>query len=92
MRLGLRAANQKFSAAMKTVRAGEEVVLTDRGRPVAVITPLVGRSGAPAMLARLAQAGLLRLPQVEGRLPPARPVRSAGPAASQVLSAERGQR
>lgn len=90
MRLGLRDANQKFSAAMKAVRAGDEIVLTERGRPIAVIAPLRGR--APAMLARLAQAGLIRLPVKEGRLPPARPVSGRGPAASELLSLERDQR
>jgi prevent-host-death family protein len=90
MRLGLRDANQKFSAAMKAVRAGEEIVLTERGRPIAVIAPLHGRG--PAMLARLAQGGLIRLPETEGRLPPARPVSGRGPAASDLLSRERDQR
>ena len=33
MRLGLREANHQFSRAMRAVRAGEEVVLTERGRP-----------------------------------------------------------
>ena len=37
MRLGLREANQKFSQAIKAVRQGQEVVLTDRGKPFAVI-------------------------------------------------------
>ncbi|MGH9257788.1 MAG: type II toxin-antitoxin system Phd/YefM family antitoxin [Vicinamibacterales bacterium] len=31
MRLGLREANQRFSKAVKAVRAGKEVILTDRG-------------------------------------------------------------
>jgi prevent-host-death family protein len=40
MRLGLREANQKFSKAIKAVKAGKEVVLTERGKPIAVIKPL----------------------------------------------------
>ncbi len=40
MRMGLREANQRFSAAMKVVRAGGEVVLTERGKPIAVLKPL----------------------------------------------------
>ena len=40
MRLGLREANQRFSQAVRAVKAGEEVVLTERGRPIAVIKPL----------------------------------------------------
>jgi prevent-host-death family protein len=40
MRLGLREANQRFSQTIKAVRAGKEVILTDRGNPIAVITPI----------------------------------------------------
>ena len=36
MKLGLREANQRFSRTMQAVRRGEEVVLTERGRPIAV--------------------------------------------------------
>jgi prevent-host-death family protein len=37
MRMGLREANQRFSKAVKAVKAGEEVVLTERGTPIAVL-------------------------------------------------------
>jgi prevent-host-death family protein len=37
MKMGLREANQKFAQAIRAVRAGHEVVLTDRGQPLAVI-------------------------------------------------------
>lgn len=40
MKLGLREANQHFSKAIKAVRTGKEVVLTERGRPIAVIKPI----------------------------------------------------
>src|SRR5262249_1268241 len=39
MHMGLREANQKFSKAIRAVKAGQEVVLTERGKPIAVITP-----------------------------------------------------
>ena len=40
MKLGLREANQHFSKAIKEVRAGNDVVLTERGQPIAVIKPI----------------------------------------------------
>lgn len=40
MTLGLREANQQFSRLMRAVRGGREVVLTERGRPIAVIKPV----------------------------------------------------
>jgi prevent-host-death family protein len=50
MRLGLREANQQFSKAIKAVRAGKEVVLTERGRPVAVIMPIKDEGAQEAAL------------------------------------------
>jgi antitoxin (DNA-binding transcriptional repressor) of toxin-antitoxin stability system len=44
MRLGLREANQRFSKAIRAVRAGKEVVLTER--PIAVIK---GRSSTSSI-------------------------------------------
>jgi prevent-host-death family protein len=40
MQMGLRDANQNFSKAIKAVKAGQEVVLTERGKPIATIKPL----------------------------------------------------
>lgn len=58
MRLGLREANQQFSKAMKAVKSGEEVVLTERGKPIAVIRPLTEDVGERA-LRRMEAAGLV---------------------------------
>ena len=60
MRLGLRDANQQFSKAIRAVKAGEEVVLTERGRPIAVIKPLSQRGEMDQMVRRLRAAGQLR--------------------------------
>jgi len=52
MRIGLRDANQRFSKAVKAVKAGEEVVFTERGKPIAVLRPLPGpESGETAVQA-----------------------------------------
>lgn len=40
VKVGLREANQHFSKYLKIVREGNEVIVTDRGTPVAVIKPL----------------------------------------------------
>lgn len=60
MRMGLREANQRFSKAVKAVRAGEVVVLTERGKPIAVLKPLSESPGREATLRQLEAAGLLR--------------------------------
>ncbi len=77
MRIGLREANQRFSKAMKAVRAGEEVVLTDRGKAIAVIRPLQGANTGETAIRRLEAAGLLRAASKRTPLPRwvARPLR-----------------
>ena len=45
---------------MKAVKAGEEVILTERGKPIAVIKPLKKSEKGETMIRRLETAGLLR--------------------------------
>lgn len=69
MRLGLREANQQFSRAIRAVKAGEEVVLTERGKPVAVIRPLSQRDQVEP-IRRLRAAGELRSAAKPRPMPP----------------------
>jgi len=39
--LGLRQVNEDFASLVRAVRAGDEVVLLDRGRPIARVVPVV---------------------------------------------------
>lgn len=66
MRLGLREANQQFSKAIRAVRAGKEVVLTDRGHPIAIIKPMSSGDGRDAALQAMANEGLIRTACPEG--------------------------
>jgi prevent-host-death family protein len=94
MRLGLREANQKFSKAIKAVKAGKEVVLTERGKPIAVIKPLERKENPEAIIRRLETEGLLRPALKRGPLPAPRwkPVRIKGKPLSQTISEERDER
>ena len=62
MQMGLREANQHFSKAIKAVKAGQEVVLTERGKPIAVIKPLASASTFEETIARLIAEGRLSGP------------------------------
>ena len=56
-----RDANWSFSKAIKAVKAGKDVILTERGKPIAIITPLNQRKNMEPALRRLeaiADAGL----------------------------------
>lgn len=94
MRMGLREANQHFSRAVKAVKAGREVVLTERGRPVAVIKPLRAIDPAHDAIQRLASEGRLRLAPAPGpiRRRGWKPLRTKGPPLSQTLREERDAR
>jgi prevent-host-death family protein len=90
--LGLREANQHFSRMVKIIKRGEEVILTERGRPIAMVTPLGAGANWGMKLDRLARAGLIRLPGKPGRIGPAKPVRARGKLVSQILSEAREER
>ena len=94
MRMGLREANQHFSRAVRAVKAGREVVLTERGRPIAVIKPLHATGSADAAIQRLAGEGRLRLAPVLGpvRRRDWRPIRTKGPPLSKTLREDRDAR
>jgi prevent-host-death family protein len=91
MNLGLREANQHFSKAIKAVRAGREVVLTDRGRPIAVIKPLEKRNVHEIALQAMADENLITRPSQRGRMPRPRwhPVKVKGQPISQSIVDDR---
>lgn len=57
-----------ISEYLSKVKAGEEIVVTDRGKPIAKIVPLKrGEMEVPAYLLTLEKAGLVRIGT--GKLP-----------------------
>ena len=94
MRIGLREANQRFSKAIKAVKAGKEVVLTERGKPIAVIKPLELEETLEAKIRRLETEGLLRPALKRGPMPTPswKPIRIRGKSMSQTISEERDER
>lgn len=93
MRLGLREANQKFSKAIKAVREGKEVILTERGKPIAVIKPLVQPKDVDATIRRLEAEGILRPALKRGPMPAPKwkPIRIKGKPLSQTVIEERNE-
>jgi prevent-host-death family protein len=87
-RLGLRQANQDFARLVRSVRAGEEVLLLDRGRPLARVIPVAEPT---AVIERLEARGLLLPCRKPGPLPPFRPSRIRGGLSRAVLQ-EREER
>jgi prevent-host-death family protein len=92
MRLGLREANQQFARAIRAVRAGEDVVLTERGKPVAVIKPFTRPSTGEAAVRRMEAAGLLTPATRPAPMPPWRPRPLRGVPVSRTIREERDAR
>ena len=91
MRMGLREANQQFSKAIKAVKAGKEVVLTERGKPIAVIKPLEQQEKEEVVIQRLEAEGILRPALKRGPMSNWKPVRIKGKPISETIREERDE-
>lgn len=94
MRLGLREANQRFSKAIKAVRAGKEVVLTERGRAIAVIKPIKTKNAVEIAMQAMVDEGFLKPASRKGPTPAPRwrPVKVEGKPLSQTVIDDREDR
>ena len=89
--VGVRELKNRLGYYLRRARKGEEVIVTERGRPVAVLKSLQHLDLAAALetrLARLAALGILTLPsrKVFGRT---RPLRISGPPVSRAILEDR---
>jgi prevent-host-death family protein len=94
MRLGLREANQRFSKAIKAVRAGKEVVLTERGQPIAVIKPIKTKEALEIAIQAMVDEGFLKPASRKGPTPTPRwrPMKVKGKPLSQTVIDDREDR
>jgi len=89
--VGLREANVNFTSYITKVRAGAEIILTDRGVPIAIIKPITPAvSPLKIRLKQLEDAGMLRLAKNEFTL--TEPVSCKGCLISETVSEERRER
>jgi len=88
--VGVRELKNQLTRYLRRTRRGEPVVVTDRGRPVAILGPVTARGPLATReerLARLASQGLVTLPtRKPQRLPR---VRVAGSPVSKTILEER---
>jgi prevent-host-death family protein len=66
IRVSISELKAKLSEYLESVRAGEEVIVTDRGRPVARIAPVTGPEETESRLRMLIRTGQARPPQHAG--------------------------
>jgi antitoxin (DNA-binding transcriptional repressor) of toxin-antitoxin stability system len=93
MKLGLREANQQFSRIVRAIRAGREVVLTDRGEAIAVVKPLERRGREKAFQAMVAE-GLIRPSRRRGPMKVSRfrALKVTGRPVAETISSDREER
>jgi prevent-host-death family protein len=93
MKIGLREANQEFSKLVRAIRAGQEVVLTDRGEAIAVVKPLERRGREKAFQTMVAE-GLIRPSRQRGpmKLSRFRALKVIGKPVAETISADREER
>jgi len=77
-------AKNGLSALIDLVRAGESITITDRGRPVARLEPVVTADDHTGRLLRLERAGMVR---VGAGAPPMALLRRSAPALTNGASA-----
>lgn len=81
MDVGIRELRADFSRFVKRVREGEEIVVTDRGKPVARLVPLDGER----TIDRLIRQGIVTPAPGRGRRTLPEPIEGAGPLSDLVL-------
>ncbi|CAN5821780.1 type II toxin-antitoxin system Phd/YefM family antitoxin [soil metagenome] len=86
MEVGVRELKQKLSEYLRLVAKGERIIVTDRGRPAAILAPLPGGDN----IARGIEQGWITKPRSAG--PPAPPPRRcvASATVAQMIDEDRG--
>ena len=89
--VGVRELKNRLTYYLQRARKGEEVIVTERGRPVAVLQSVQHLDRAAALetrLARLVALGIVTLPTRKG-FGRARPLRISGPPVSRAILEDR---
>ncbi len=90
--VGLRQMNQQFSRYLKAVRDGEEILITDRGKPVAIVRPVVEANDLEDKLRHLELTGVLTRSVKLARIRRRPRVRVSGEPLSETISRMRDER
>jgi len=81
--VGIRELRQRASELLRQVERGESIEITDRGRPVAVLSPLPSASAYDRLLA---EGEIVRASRDSGELPDPLPIPSGMESAALVLA------
>ena len=91
-KVGIKELKDKLTYYLKLTKEGDNIIVTDRGSPVAIIHSLdvvEENASTDEKLATLAKRGLISLPKGEGSLGRSKSVRTTGKPASEIILEER---
>jgi prevent-host-death family protein len=90
--VGIKELKNKLTHYLRLTKKGDQIVVTERGAPIAILHSLDHievSAGLEERLASLAKGGNLRLPIKKGKLPNYEAVSATGKLASKIIIEER---
>ena len=90
--VGVRELKNRLTYYLRLTREGDNVIVTDRGRPMAIlhtVETMEETAGVEERLVSLAGKGLVRLPRPKTRLSQSRPRKIKGKAVSALITEDR---
>jgi antitoxin (DNA-binding transcriptional repressor) of toxin-antitoxin stability system len=90
--VGVKELKNKLTYYLGLAKGGDNVIVTDRGRPIAILHNLdtaAKEAGVEEKLASLAKQGKIRLPLKKGKMKPFKPIKIKGRPLSETIIEER---
>lgn len=86
---GVKEIRDHFTRYLKRVKLGEEIVVTERGKPIALLRPIPEGTSLQEKLELGAMKGLIRLPQKDENIPLHKKIRLKGKSLTDIILEER---
>jgi prevent-host-death family protein len=90
--VGVKELKNRLTYYLRLTKSGGEVIVTDRGEPVAILHNLDNiekKVSLEEKLAALAKQGNIRLPLKRGKMPSLKPIKAKGKPASEIIVEDR---
>ena len=90
--VGIRELKNRLTHYLNKAKSGDNIIVTDRGKPVAILHNLDNvekNASLEEKLAAAAKEGKITLPKKGAKLTPFRPIKAKGKPASEIIIEER---
>ncbi len=89
LKKGVKEVRDNFTQYLKRIKKGDEIIVTERGRPVAILRPVPSGTGLQERLELAAMKGLIRLPLKAGNIPTHKKIKLKGKSLTDLILKER---